>query len=374
MLQTTFMNLNLKNPIIVAAGPWSSNAATIQRAIDQGAGAVITETITSNPSVKATPSVYYSNGAIMSATLYGGHSLEDWENEFEQIDKKDAKLICCIRGGSTSEIAYLSKKVERLGADAIQLDFFAPVGPTISRIGQNPNILLRFVQAACDAVSIPVMLRLPHYMAEQVQFIHQLEATGLKAVTLIESIRAIQGVDIERGKVRIPTYLGYTGDHVRPITLAAIATFSQMSDLEISATSGIVNAHHVLECLMLGATTVQLGSTILLNGYDIIGQTLSELENWCQSKEIEQIGQIRSQAIASIQTDGPGRPRHYQVELTQACAEFDCDICSISCLSGALQQTEAGLVLDNQKCQVCGLCVSRCPEHLIRLVERKDDK
>lgn len=45
-LSTEYMGLKLKNPIVVAAGPWSRDGASIQRSIDAGASAVVTETIT----------------------------------------------------------------------------------------------------------------------------------------------------------------------------------------------------------------------------------------------------------------------------------------------------------------------------------------
>ena len=43
-LSTEYMGLKLKNPIVVAAGPWSRDGASIQRSIDAGASAVVTET------------------------------------------------------------------------------------------------------------------------------------------------------------------------------------------------------------------------------------------------------------------------------------------------------------------------------------------
>ena len=36
-LSTEYMGLKLKNPIVVAAGPWSRDGASIQRSIDAGA-------------------------------------------------------------------------------------------------------------------------------------------------------------------------------------------------------------------------------------------------------------------------------------------------------------------------------------------------
>ena len=45
-LDVELMGLNLKNPVVVAAGPWARDGASIQRCVDAGAAAVTTETIT----------------------------------------------------------------------------------------------------------------------------------------------------------------------------------------------------------------------------------------------------------------------------------------------------------------------------------------
>ena len=45
-LAVEYAGLKLKNPIVVAAGPWSRNGAALQRSIDAGAAAVVTSTIT----------------------------------------------------------------------------------------------------------------------------------------------------------------------------------------------------------------------------------------------------------------------------------------------------------------------------------------
>ena len=38
-LSVQFLGMTLKNPVIVAAGPWSCDAAAIQKSIDAGAAA-----------------------------------------------------------------------------------------------------------------------------------------------------------------------------------------------------------------------------------------------------------------------------------------------------------------------------------------------
>ena len=41
-LKTQFMGMELKNPVLAAAGPWTGSAEGLQAAIDAGAGAVLT--------------------------------------------------------------------------------------------------------------------------------------------------------------------------------------------------------------------------------------------------------------------------------------------------------------------------------------------
>ena len=85
-----YMGLNLKNPVIVAAGPWSRNASSIQESIDAGAAAVATETITLDQSQKIYPRIYEQDGRLLNTTLYSTLPFEQWERQLLEIDKKDS--------------------------------------------------------------------------------------------------------------------------------------------------------------------------------------------------------------------------------------------------------------------------------------------
>ena len=54
-LTTDFMGLKLKNPIIIAAGPWSRNGDMVRRAFQAGAGAVVTKDVEDNAVVVGVP-------------------------------------------------------------------------------------------------------------------------------------------------------------------------------------------------------------------------------------------------------------------------------------------------------------------------------
>ena len=360
-LNTRFLGLPLINPVVAASGPWTGNAARIQAAIDAGAGAVITETIALEEYHRCYPRVYYRDGEVMSTSLYGTLSLEQWESEMEQIQKGSCKLIASIRGGTPSELAYIAKKVERMGADALQLDLYAPVGSMIFGLNNDAEQLVSLVTAVKRECSIPIMVRLPHYVADNARFMRALEKCGVDGITMIESIRCILGVDIDKAMPLMPTHGAYSGCHVRPITLAAIAALSQVSNLPISATGGTEDYRNIVEAIELGATTVQLGSAVLLNGYSVITTAVEELSQWMNQHGYANLQELQGKALKSLFSyeELDGTRRAAQIAHPQACT--NCGLCINSCLANAISFDEDGKLQVNVGiCDGCGLCCSVC--------------
>ena len=136
---TQLMGLSLKNPILVAAGPWARDGASLQRCIDAGAAAVITETLTLEAHRNICPRIYLEGQSMLNTKLYSDLQLEQWEAEMEQLQKKDCKLIFSIWASTPSELAYLAARAERLGADALEISISAPVGARNQRLRTRPE-------------------------------------------------------------------------------------------------------------------------------------------------------------------------------------------------------------------------------------------
>ena len=171
-LSVQFLGMTLKNPVIVAAGPWSCDAAAIQKSIDAGAAAVVTETITLEASTRVCPRLYQHGGSLFNTMLYSTIDLEQWEQEIKRIDKRDSILICSVWGATESETAYIAKKVERLGADAIELSISAPIGTRSTRFGRFQEQIGGYVRAVVEAVDLPVMVKLSYDASANVAFVH----------------------------------------------------------------------------------------------------------------------------------------------------------------------------------------------------------
>lgn len=368
-LDTKFMGLLLKNPVIVASGPWAGDATGIQACIDAGAGAVMTETISQEVYRRCSPRIYCRDGEVLSTSLYGTLSLEDWESEMEKIQKMDCKLIASIRGSTPSELAYIARKVERMGFDGLQLDLYAPIGSMIFGLNNDAEQLVSLIAAVKAEVSVPVLVRLPHYVSDNVAFMRALEKAGTDGICTTESIRGILGVDIERARPLMPTHGGYTGRHMRPVTLAAIAALSQVSDLPISATGGMENYENIIEAIQLGATTVQLGSAIMIQGYSLIEDTVFKLRDWMEAHGYEEMERLRGKALEHLHSyeELDSTPRVAAITHGPCCA--GCRICENACLGEAITPNALGLPeVCPTRCNGCGLCLSQCPHRAIHLV------
>lgn len=328
-LSTEYMGLKLKNPIVVAAGPWSRDGASIQRSIDAGASAVVTETITLEANQNPSPRLYLSSsGQLFNTTLFSGIHLEQWEQEFESLRRGDCKLIASIWGNTPSELAYLAGKVERMGADAVEVSLSAPLGTRMD-VGTVPREIFGFISAVTEAVDIPVSVKLSYEASNFNGFTSSLEEAGVAGVTAIDALKGLMGVDLEHHRALMPTYGGYSGQYIRPIALATIATLKQTTGFPICGCGGINSAHDALEFIMLGAQSVQLASVLLRDSYEAIPRILGDLERWLEDHGYYSIEEVCGLALGSLQAfeelpppspDGPPDRRLHR--LRQVCEQL----------------------------------------------------
>lgn len=371
LLSVNFMGLPLKNPVIAAAGPWCRDAAAMQKAIDAGAAAVVTETITLERSHIVSPRVFYRNGEVYNTTLYSTMSLEDVEQEAERLQKGDAFFICNIRGSTPSELRYLASRMQRLGADALELCCFTPIGTKLEDISIRPEEVGEMVRGVTSAVEIPVMVRLPHHAALNPAFAHQITQNGAKAISAIESPEGLNGVNIEAARCEMAAIGGYTGSHLRPLSLAATAVLHQLADCEIAAMCGVEDWHSVIEFLMLGATTAQMGSAIMLHGYAHITKTLQQMEQWVKDNGYSSLLQLRGLALPTLSAfeDLPNKllPAKMTAPCEGSCPDGCRGRCIESCLYNAISLKNERIAVDSAACTGCGLCTSLCPKKLFEI-------
>jgi len=361
-LTSNLMGISLKNPLILSSGPMSRSGEMMIKALDAGAGAVVTETILNEIRPNVRPRMISRGEGLQNIRLYSEYSLEEWEREIGLVKDYGGTVIANILAHSPSEMAFLGRTVEKYGADALELGISSPHGEGLTVLGCDPSNLYETVKRVVNSVDIPVMVKLSPYVNNLAALAKAAEQGGAKGISAINTVRSIMGVDIDHMIPLLPTYGGYSGDPIRPIGLGAVATICQSVDLSISGIGGISTYKHVLEYLMLGADTCQLQSALILHGFDVIKVIIDTLQKWMEEKSYSSLSDIRGKALGQLKSFDEIVIEPKISSVIKDCPLPDCLLCSEACTFNAISRNDTGLIqIDSQKCSGCGLCISICP-------------
>lgn len=367
-LSVNFMGLNLKNPIIVAAGPWSRNGESIRRALKAGAGAVVTETILNEIRPNVSPELAYRQNGVQNIRLYSEIELEEWEDEIAIAKSDGGIVIANILAHTPSEMAYIASRMEKFGADAIELGVSSPHGEGIEVLASDSLKVFEMARLVCETVKIPVMVKMSASVTNMPKLVRALEKSGASGISAIDSIRSIIGVDIKTGKPFLPTYGGYSGAPIRPIGLATTATIAQSTHLPVCGMGGIESFENVLEYIMLGASAIQIGTSIMLNGYSHIGKVLDDLSSWMVENNHESLSEIKGKALLSLKSFEEIEILPLVSSVKEKCLLTDCHLCIDSCIYDAISKSGSSIIINTLKCNGCGLCVGLCPTEKFELI------
>ena len=207
---------------------------------------------------------------------------------------------------------------------------------------------------------------------------------GADAVSLINTINSIVGVDLDRmapephtdGK---GTHGGYCGEAVKPIALSMVAEIArdpETNGLPISGIGGITDWRDAVEFMALGAGNVQVCTAAMVYGFRIIEDMITGLEAWMDDKGYGRLDDFVGRAVPNV-TDWQYLNLNYVVKARidqELCIK--CGRCYIACEDAAHQSITATKngeryfdVID-EECVGCNLCASVCPvEGCITMVE-----
>jgi dihydropyrimidine dehydrogenase (NAD+) subunit PreA len=390
-LDIEFCGIRSPNPFWLASAPPTDKAYNVERAFEAGWGGVVWKTL-----AEAGPPLVNVNGPRYGALLAVDRSLIGFNNielitdrdletnlaEIAAVKRRwpDRALIVSIMVPCREEAwkAILSR-VEDTGCDGIELNFGCPHGMSErgmgSAVGQVPEYL-QMVTAWCKRhTRLPVIVKLTPNITDIRFPARAAKAGGADAVSLINTINSIMGVDPDTltmtptvgGK---GTHGGYCGPAVRPIALnmvAEIARDPQTAGLPISGIGGIGSWRDALEFIALGAGSVQVCTAAMVFGFKIVQDMVSGLSAYLDAKGFASVAELRGRALPSV-TDWSFLDLN---RVSKAVIDQDkcieCGRCHIACEDTAHQAITSmkdgrrHFEVKEEECVGCNLCVNVCP-------------
>jgi dihydroorotate dehydrogenase (fumarate) len=304
------MDLELRNPIIVASCGLANTTEKVERCEDAGAGAVVLKSLfeeqidLESKDLVAEQSWLYGHpeafdyASGMSKELGPRDYLELVENAKSSTTIPVIASLNCI---SPKWWADYARQIELSGADGLELNIsIMPSNP--DRTGQDvEKLYLEVLETVCANVKIPIAVKVGPYFSSFGQVALGLSRAGAKALVLFNRFYRL---DIDVDKMQLKAGYRFSSPDEMSRSLRWIALLAGRIECDLAASTGVHDGFGVIKQLLVGATAVQVCSVLYLKGLSQIRGMLETIENWMADHDFSSIGDFRGR-LSQMESDKP---------------------------------------------------------------------
>jgi dihydroorotate dehydrogenase (fumarate) len=300
-LSTTYLGLELKNPLVASASPLSKNMETVLELEAAGISAIVMYSLFEEQ-------IIHESLELDHFLFYGSESSAEINSFYPQSGtftlKADAYIeslkkikqtvhipvIGSLNGVSTGGWIKYAKKIEDAGADGLELNlYFLPTDPglTASKLEENYITLVHNVR---NSIKIPLAVKISPFFTTIPNIAKRLVEAGADGLVLFNRFYQ-PDFDLELMEV-VPNLVLSTSNDLR-LPLRWIAILYSQINADLALTSGIHTAEDVVKACMAGASVTMITSELLEKGIRRLPILLSEVEEWMTNHEYESVKQMQ---------------------------------------------------------------------------------
>ncbi|HEU4519379.1 MAG TPA: NAD-dependent dihydropyrimidine dehydrogenase subunit PreA, partial [Microvirga sp.] len=323
-LSVDFCGIRAPNPFWLASAPPTDKAYNVERAFRAGWGGAVWKTLGEDgpPIVNVSgPRYGVMHGpdrrvaAFNNIELITDRPLEVNLREIKEMKSRwpDRALVVSLMVPCEEEAwKRILKRVEETEADGVELNFGCPHGMSErgmgSAVGQVPDYVEMVARWCKQHTRMPVIVKLTPNISDIRKPAEAARRGGADAVSLINTVNSIMGVDLDRmapsphtdGKA---THGGMCGPAVKPIALnmvAEIARAPATRGLPISGIGGIETWRDAAEFMALGAGTVQVCTAAMVYGFKIVQEMIAGLEAFMEERGFSGVNDFVGAAVPNV--------------------------------------------------------------------------
>ena len=292
MLETKYLGLKLKNPIILSSSGLTSTVEKVKAAEKAGIGAVVLKSIFEEQILSEVAAVdKYSDYPEASDYLRGylTHNTLGVYLKLIQDCKQQCEIpiIASINCSDRGEWVNFARIIENAGADAIELNVFKL--PTDKDVDSEKieKEYLDIVGAVKDAISVPLSVKLSHNFTNPLSIIKELYYRNVQGVVLFNRFYA-PDIDIKTLKVHSSNVYSSPSEISGVIRWSGLAS-AAVPLVDIAASSGVYTGDDAVKVMLAGAKAVQICSTVYKNGLEMVEPMLAFIESWMKEQGFREL-------------------------------------------------------------------------------------
>jgi dihydroorotate dehydrogenase (fumarate) len=299
-LETTYLGLKLKNPIVAASSGLTSSVEKIVELEKAGMGAIVLKSIFEeqiNGEVTSMLSKDTQNSGYPEAEDYIKGYLRDntIKKHIELIEsaKKAVNIpvIASVNCVSPDEWTSFSKDFQDAGADALELNIFYIPTDRHEKPGVVEQLYIDVLRKVKSQVSIPVAVKFGIYHSNILGMAEKLKANGASGIVMFNRFYE-PDINVDTLEMTSSEVFSSPSDIRRSLRWVGMVS-SAVSNLDIAASTGIHDGNAVLKQLLAGAQVAQLCSTLYLHGVNVVPEMLTVISDFMKKWNFKKIDDFR---------------------------------------------------------------------------------
>ncbi len=325
-LETTYLGLSLKNPLVPSASPLSSDVDTVKKLEDSGASAVVMYSLFEEQITQENRALdHFLNSASDSYAealsyfpepdeYHNLHAEEYLEHIRDLKNAVDIPVIASLNGVSEGGWMSYAKNMQEAGADALELNIYYIAGDPTMTAADVENMYIKDLKAVKETVDIPISVKVGPYFSSFGNMAARFEKAGAEGLVLFN--RFYQP-DINLEDLEVKPSLELSSSFEKRLPLRWIAMLRPHLKCSLAATTGIHTAEDVIKMTLAGADVSMMASVLLFQGPSVLKTILKEMAEWMEEKEYQSLEEMKGAMSSASVADPSSFERANYIKILQ---------------------------------------------------------
>lgn len=310
-MRMTIGAVTLKNPVICGSGEHTMSIDGIRAALAAGAGAVVAKSVNESAAARrqldktdyvlldsswnrlpwnfeppADAQVFCRSGLVQQ-------SFEQWMAALLPLDREAAKLdayvIPSLILSDLEQCADYAERIEHMGFRMLEVNIGAPHGEEAAKgaivLERDVDRITTIVTRLRRATALPLWIKLTGQSEDVAALADAARRGGADAVVMMGRFMGFLP-DLETESPTLNTSAALGGGWALPLTARWLALTRKRlgRDYPLVATNGARSGLDVARFLLAGASATEMTSAVLSGGYQVLTQSVNELDAYLQGR------------------------------------------------------------------------------------------